>query len=573
MKQFKSGKYSEFKTKSKEVTKSIKELTEYPHISTLPDGDYIGKRYGYTFELDNGECYKTTYGVRCSKAYAPSRKFRITKGNIEDINGKKFSGFGEIGGVMQGMSYGPKDPNINDTRISIDTSGFRIPKETLNVFKLNNKQKRFSNMINPRKNGVFTGEMGKPSITISKDNTILRSKDSSNGTSQAGSTQNPSMTKLDWNSERAFHLAVEPWVTSPLMSDTGDGIYIGSIKNQKIDTGKTVINLMISVPVDYPESVVVLVKNRKAFIFKQSQLTATTGSRIFSGKCPDSGCVQQKDNGSWGIISNTTGEFWKPDYKSKESAENALKAYHANKSFSELPGGTNYIFNINPIEPKFEMQVLVGTLIMSVAFGHLFHLCTDDYPVHIALNDYYHKMPDIADDLAEAYLEQTKAANFQVCIVPTSMCPVAYFEKLLEYVSKYQDTQLKNEPSYSSLVDEAIKLIKSTLYKIKRLSNKKKVFSINGTNIYSKSRPKDAVDWTKELTKEATDTLRDSLADLIIIYYKKFKKSPVKEVDASDGKKVREYAHSDKLSDSDVVNILNSIIRGLTRSYKIIKGL
>jgi len=55
------------------------------------------------------------------------------------------------------------------------------------------------------------------------------------------------------------------------------------------------------------------------------------------GKCPDDGCVQQRD-GKWVVISNKTGECWGrskrkdgkcTDYGSREDAEGALDAYHA----------------------------------------------------------------------------------------------------------------------------------------------------------------------------------------------------------------------------------------------------
>lgn len=51
----------------------------------------------------------------------------------------------------------------------------------------------------------------------------------------------------------------------------------------------------------------------------------------FAGLCPAEGCVQQDAEGNWRIISNRTGEYWKQKYQSRESAENALKAYHASK--------------------------------------------------------------------------------------------------------------------------------------------------------------------------------------------------------------------------------------------------
>jgi len=49
------------------------------------------------------------------------------------------------------------------------------------------------------------------------------------------------------------------------------------------------------------------------------------------GKCPVTGCIEQDSEGNWRIISNKTGEYWKQKYTSKEAAEDALKAYHANR--------------------------------------------------------------------------------------------------------------------------------------------------------------------------------------------------------------------------------------------------
>jgi hypothetical protein len=51
---------------------------------------------------------------------------------------------------------------------------------------------------------------------------------------------------------------------------------------------------------------------------------------IAKGKCPASGCIGKKPNGKYGIISNKTGKWWPQNYESKEKAEAALRAYHAN---------------------------------------------------------------------------------------------------------------------------------------------------------------------------------------------------------------------------------------------------
>jgi hypothetical protein len=48
-------------------------------------------------------------------------------------------------------------------------------------------------------------------------------------------------------------------------------------------------------------------------------------------KAKESGVIQMKPNGSWGIISISKGEWWIPDYESEDAARNALKAYHAGR--------------------------------------------------------------------------------------------------------------------------------------------------------------------------------------------------------------------------------------------------
>ena len=48
------------------------------------------------------------------------------------------------------------------------------------------------------------------------------------------------------------------------------------------------------------------------------------------GKCPASGCIKKLGD-KWRIISNKTGKLWPAHYETKQNAEAALDAYHANK--------------------------------------------------------------------------------------------------------------------------------------------------------------------------------------------------------------------------------------------------
>lgn len=48
-------------------------------------------------------------------------------------------------------------------------------------------------------------------------------------------------------------------------------------------------------------------------------------------KAKEDGVIQRDSNGDWRIISMKSGEYWNAKYSSREKAESALSAYHANK--------------------------------------------------------------------------------------------------------------------------------------------------------------------------------------------------------------------------------------------------
>lgn len=636
----------------------------------LKNGIYDAKWYGNTLELSNGELYMTKNSIGKGKEfYSEYDRIKLTNGIakvVSKFKKKTFSGFAGIGAGLQGQSYGSKSATVNDvTRLTFDSAGFHIPSKVQNAFKLKNKS---YSMIGDRKGG-WTGSRPEPQISISRDNTIIRSK--SRGSSLDGPKDEitPLMPNkmtnvaLDWNRDAAFHLAIEPWLTSNLLSDTDDGLYLGNIKGDKVDTGDKVITLMVSIKVDYPEAVLVLVKNKKAYIFKQSALQKSTGSRIFTNvifseiKSPeqfkdyahnlmanahkDHYDPKKTDKVASGILKNSKDygeavgklksslkhysdfndiiksfadtdksddqsdddsedkikeeeeelkrkaaelEKRKTDLKAKRQEEadpkdkdakdqeqatdktqdpdtnqtgdqsksgsgssedqpgdesqaktgtgkaNFKRSGTSPKEATEQPAPNNapnafktakpdessvssidpnkpaqvedqsqgpteedkqqqaindkdasdeidYRFEVEPSEPKIEMQCLIGTLVMSPAYVHLFHLCTTDYAAHMALEEFYKKMPELVDKLAENYLSTTPTTNFQVCIVPDSLDPVKYLESLQEYIIKYQTAKLANESAFQSLVDDISNLIGVTLYRLKRLKIGRKSFS------------------------------------------------------------------------------------------------
>ena len=120
------------------------------------------------------------------------------------------------------------------------------------------------------------------------------------------------------------------------------------------------------------------------------------------------------------------------------------------------------------------MNEYIGTLFQSRNQAHIYHLQTPSYAKHMALNDYYEDIIDIIDDLVEAYQGKYDILKGYKMIgtlkdLESDEDIVNYFEQIAKYCELKreklpQDSYLKNH------YDEVDSLIRSTLYKLKRLS-------------------------------------------------------------------------------------------------------
>lgn len=119
--------------------------------------------------------------------------------------------------------------------------------------------------------------------------------------------------------------------------------------------------------------------------------------------------------------------------------------------------------------PTEIMANFVSTLFHSRTQAHTFHLQTNSFASHKALNDYYDGIIDIIDSLVESYQGRygilkgykgmSEMLEFDENVV------VKYFEALCMYVEK--NRQLLPQDSYlQNQVDEIIALIESTKYKL-----------------------------------------------------------------------------------------------------------
>ena len=117
------------------------------------------------------------------------------------------------------------------------------------------------------------------------------------------------------------------------------------------------------------------------------------------------------------------------------------------------------------------MVELASILVHSQTQTHIFHLQTDSYAEHKALQTYYESIDDLMDSLIESYQgENDIVRNYKSLPMDnygSKEQVIEYFEELLNLVRNLS----QDFPSYlKNIVDEIEVLINSTLYKLKRLN-------------------------------------------------------------------------------------------------------
>jgi hypothetical protein len=114
----------------------------------------------------------------------------------------------------------------------------------------------------------------------------------------------------------------------------------------------------------------------------------------------------------------------------------------------------------------------ISTLFASRTQAHIFHLQTDSFAEHSALNAYYDEIVGITDGLVESYQGKYGIISGygNIALQEFQNCEgvIMYFETLCMYVEKSrqilpQDTYIQNQ------IDEVVALINSTIYKLRFL--------------------------------------------------------------------------------------------------------
>lgn len=111
----------------------------------------------------------------------------------------------------------------------------------------------------------------------------------------------------------------------------------------------------------------------------------------------------------------------------------------------------------------------VGILFLSRTMAHMSHLQTGSYATHMALNEFYDGILDLADDLAEA--AQGMYGKLDVPFINTSgniKDPISMLQGHLKMLESTMDEC--DEDWIISIFQEIQKQYRSTLYKLVELS-------------------------------------------------------------------------------------------------------
>ena len=120
-----------------------------------------------------------------------------------------------------------------------------------------------------------------------------------------------------------------------------------------------------------------------------------------------------------------------------------------------------------------KLAALIGKGFQTRTFSHLFHLTTDSYAAHKALNDYYGGIIDLLDGIAESYQGLYGVVPQAIYVRGLSGdAPESAVAMLKDYHQWIRAN--RNDVSDASVIqnqiDTVVELIASTLYKLENLS-------------------------------------------------------------------------------------------------------
>jgi hypothetical protein len=119
-----------------------------------------------------------------------------------------------------------------------------------------------------------------------------------------------------------------------------------------------------------------------------------------------------------------------------------------------------------------EFLKLVSYLFHSSTQVHVFHLQTNSYAEHKALNKYYDEIVDLTDGLIESFQGKYDILrdyeNYALDNYKDNTQVITYFKALLKTVETLR-MSVANDSYLQNQIDSIVELITSTLYKLRFL--------------------------------------------------------------------------------------------------------
>lgn len=117
------------------------------------------------------------------------------------------------------------------------------------------------------------------------------------------------------------------------------------------------------------------------------------------------------------------------------------------------------------------VEELFGTLQQAVIASWRKHLRTAKYSKHMALDEFYKEMPELVDNLIEAWMgvNGRKIKDFTNVIQSKNFNTIKYLKELRSVV-KSGYPLMNGEKNLEAALDDIMELIDSTLYKVKELN-------------------------------------------------------------------------------------------------------
>lgn len=126
------------------------------------------------------------------------------------------------------------------------------------------------------------------------------------------------------------------------------------------------------------------------------------------------------------------------------------------------------------------IEQLFGTLQQAVVATWRKHLKTAKYSKHMALDEFYTELPELVDNLIEAYMGANggKIKSYENILQSSNQNTLKYLNELKKVVKEGYSI-IGDDESVKACLDSILELINSTLYKVKELSESESYTSLS----------------------------------------------------------------------------------------------